>query len=225
MKILLIEDNPLLGKSIARILKQEGITVEYLKNGEEGEKFWMIHNKSIDLVLLDIMLPWKNGIEICKTIRKKWITTPILMLTAKGEIKDKVLGFRTWADDYLVKPFDYDELLVRIQALMKRPKHVLQSKIELACGVNIDIPARVIEKNGEKISLTPKELGILEFLVHHKNRVVTQQEIFDNVFDFAKDNWSNTIEVHIKNIRKKLFWEYGKQIIETVRGVGYKMEI
>ncbi len=225
MKILLIEDNPLLGKSIVRILKQEGMTVEHIKNGEEWEHFWMIHNKSIDIVLLDIMLPWKNGIDICKTIREKWIATPVIMLTAKWDIKDKVLGFHTWADDYLVKPFDYEELLVRIQSILKRPKQILDTCLDLWFWVEINSAAREIKRDWKKISLTPKEFGILEYLIIHKNTVVSQQEIFENVFDFAKDNWSNTIEVHIKNLRKKLYWENGKEMIQTVRWVGYKMEI
>jgi len=225
MKILLVEDNPILWKSIVRFLKQQSITVEHIKNWTDAEIFWQINNKDIDLAILDIMLPWKTWIEICKTIRQKGIHTPVLMLTAMWELQDKILWFKTWADDYLVKPFEFEELLMRIQALLRRPKTIEKQIIDLSYDIKVDLSWVSVSKNWEDISLTPKEFAILEYLIHNKNVAVSQQKIYDSVFDFAKDNWSNTIEVHIKNLRKKLFWNHGKEIIKTVRGVGYKLEI
>jgi len=225
MKILLVEDNPILWKSIVRFLKQQSITVEHIKNWTDAEIFWQINNKDIDLVILDIMLPWKTWIEICKTIRKKGISTPVLMLTAMWELQDKILWFKTWADDYLVKPFEFEELFMRIQALLRRPKTIEKQIIDLPYDIKVDLSWVSISKKWEDISLTPKEFSILEYLIHNKNIAISQQKIYDNVFDFAKDNWSNTIEVHIKNLRKKLFWNHGKKIIKTVRWVGYKLEI
>jgi len=225
MKILLVEDNPILWKSIVRFLKQQSITVEHIKNWTDAEIFWQINNKDIDLAILDIMLPWKTWIEICKTIRQKGIHTPVLMLTAMWELQDKILWFKTWADDYLVKPFEFEELLMRIQALLRRPKTIEKQTIDLSYDIKVDLSWVSVSKNWEDISLTPKEFAILEYLIHNKNVAVSQQKIYDSVFDFAKDNWSNTIEVHIKNLRKKLFWNHGKEIIKTVRGVGYKLEI
>jgi len=225
MKVVLVEDNPLLWKSVVRYLKQNNITAEHIKNWEEAEYFWKIHNKEIDLVILDLMLPWKSGIEVCKSIRKQGIHTPVIMLTAKWTLADKWEGFASGVDDYLVKPFELEELLMRIQALMKRPLKREKNIIQLWENIRVDLDAMSVEKSWEYISLTAKEYAILSYLIAHKNTPLSQQKIFDNVFDFWKDNWSNTIEVHIKNLRKKLFWKHGKEIIQTVRGLGYKIEI
>ena len=225
MKILLLEDNSILWKMIVRILKQEGMNVDHIRNGEEGEKFWRIHNKTIDLVLLDLMLPWKNWLEICKNMRSIWVHTPVIVLTAKSEVSEKVLLFRAWVDDYLVKPFDFNELISRILAVLRRPSMVLDEKIILWENILVDLHGRTISIKDVQVEFTAKEFWILEFLIRNKNSVVSQQQIFDSVFDFAKDNWSNTIEVHIKNIRKKLEKHAGTHIIKTIRGAGYKLEI
>ncbi|USN58932.1 MAG: response regulator transcription factor [Candidatus Peribacteria bacterium] len=225
MKILIIEDNRNLAKSIERVLKQENFSVGTFWNGLEAEKFWLINNKEIDLVILDIQLPEKNGFEICQNIREKGISTPVLMLTAKNELEDKVKGLHIGADDYLTKPFKLEELLARVHALLRRPKMFKTKKIELTKNIFFDGAARKVAKSGNEISLTPKEFEILEFLVQHKNEAVSQQKIFDHCFDFAKENWSNTIEVHIKNLRKKLFTNDDEQILKTIRGLGYRLEI
>jgi len=162
------------------------------------------------------MLPWKTWIEICKTIRKKGIHTPVLMLTAMWELQDKILWFKTWAEDYLVKPFEFEELLMRIQALLRRPKTIEKQVIDLVYDVKVDLSWISVSKKWEDILLTPKEFAILEYLIHNKNIAISQQKIYDNVFDFVKDNWSNTIEVHIKNLRKKLFWNHGKEIMKII---------
>ncbi len=224
MKILLVEDNLNLAKSIIRVLKQENYLVEHFLNGLEAESYWILNQKIIDLVLLDIQLPGKNGLEICKNIREKNISTPILMLTAKHEMEDKVLGFNLGADDYLAKPFVFDELLVRIKALLRRPKMLQRKKIFLTENISVDLDSKKIEKKGIEIFFTAKEFEILEFFIKNKNKVVSQEQIFEGCFDFAKENWSNTIEVHIKNIRKKLFKD-DKKILRTVRGMGYCLEI
>lgn len=225
MKILIIEDNRNLAKSIERVLKQENFSVGNFWNGKEAENFWLINHKEIDLVILDIQLPEKNGFEICQTIREKGISTPVIMLTAKEELEDKVKGLQIGADDYLTKPFKFEELLARIHALLRRPQIFKSEKLQLTKNIFFDASARKVEKNGEEISLTPKEYEILEFLVQHKNKAVSQQKIFDHCFDFAKDNWSNTIEVHIKNLRKKLFTQTHEKILKTIRGLGYRLEI
>lgn len=225
MKILIIEDNRNLAKSIERVLKQENFSVGVFWNGTEAENFWLINHSDIDLVILDIQLPERNGFEICQNVREKNISTPILMLTAKGEMEDKVKGLQIGADDYLTKPFKFEELLARVHALLRRPKIFKTEKIQITKNIILDILARKVEKNGIEILLTPKEFTILEFLVEHKNEAVSQQKIFDHCFDFAKENWSNSIEVHIKNLRKKLFTNENEQILKTVRGLGYRLEI
>ncbi|QQS59823.1 response regulator transcription factor [Candidatus Peregrinibacteria bacterium] len=225
MKILIVEDNRNLAKSIERVFKQENFSVRSFWNGKEAEEFWISHHQEIDLVILDIQLPKKNGFEICQTIRKKEICTPVIMLTAKQELEDRVYGLEIGADDYLGKPFQFEELLARVHALLRRPRTLKTEKIQLTKNIVFDGIARKVEKNGTKIALTPKEFEILEFLVRHKNEAVSQQKIFDHCFDFAKDNWSNAIEVHVKNLRKKLFTHNDEKILKTVRGFGYRLEI
>ena len=225
MKILIIEDNRNLTKSIARVLKQENFSVGSFWNGKEAEEFWLMNHQEIDLVILDIQLPEKNGFKICQTIRKRNIATPVLMLTAKSELEEKVKGLQIGADDYLTKPFKFEELLARIHVLLRRPKEFKKEKMQLTKDIYLDSFARKVTKNEVEISLTPKEFEILEFLVRHRNKAVSQQAIFDHCFDFAKVNWSNTIEVHIKNLRKKLFTNDDEKILKTVRGIGYRLEI
>jgi len=225
MKILIIEDNRNLAKSIARVLKQEHFSVGTFWNGADAEQFWLINHADIDLVILDIQLPIRHGFEICKTIRGNNISTPIMMLTAKEALEDVVKGLTIGADDYLVKPFKFEELLARVHALLRRPKIVKTAKILLISNIIFDAAARQVTKDGIEVSLAPKEFEILEFLIRHKNKAVSQQDIFDHCFDFAKNNWSNTIEVHIKNIRKKLFIHDDEKILKTVRGAGYRLEL
>lgn len=224
MKILVIEDNRTLAKAINRVLKQEGFAVGMCHTGEDGEEFWQQNHRDIDLVILDVMLPLKDGIAICASMRSRGISTPVLMLTAKGELEDKVKGLQTGADDYLVKPFAFEELLARISALLRRPRQVVKEVITIG-EVSVDLIAHTVTQDGNEVPLTPKEFSILEFLIRHKNQAVTQQQIFDHVFDFAKENWSNTVEVHIKNLRKKLFPSSDASPLKTVRGVGYRLEL
>ena len=225
MKILIVEDNRNLAKSIERVLKQESFSVAHLVDGLEAEKYWLACHSEIDLVILDIQLPGKDGFKVCQTIREQGLSTPVIMLTAKQAVEDKVNGLSLGADDYLGKPFKFEELLARIHALLRRPKAFKTEKIELSPQITFDAAARKVTKNEVEIGLTPKEFEILEFLVRHRNKAVSQQAIFDHCFDFAKDNWSNTIEVHIKNIRKKLFNADDAKILKTVRGVGYRLAI
>jgi DNA-binding response OmpR family regulator len=225
MQILIVEDNSNLAKSIERFLKQEKYTVKAFENGMDAERFWIINNTDIDLVILDVQLPGKNGFELCESVRDKNIFTPILMLTAKSEIEHVVKGLRVGADDYMTKPFSLDELLARIQALLRRPKTFQAEKVALSEGVFFHGSSRKVFKDGVEVSLTPKEFEILEFLIQHKNEAVSQQTIIDHCFDFAKEHWSNVIEVHIKNIRKKLFAYESEKKLKTVRGFGYRLEI
>ena len=225
MKILIVEDNRNLAKSIERVLKQESFSVAHFVDGLEAEKYWLASRSEIDLVILDIQLPGKDGFKVCQAIRGQGLSTPVIMLTAKSELEDKVKGLQIGADDYLTKPFNFEELLARIQALLRRPKELKKEKMQLTKDIYFDSSARKVTKNEAEISLTPKEFEILEFLVQHKNEAISQQKIFDHCFDFAKENWSNTIEVHIKNLRKKLFTNDDEKILKTVRGIGYRLEI
>jgi DNA-binding response OmpR family regulator len=171
------------------------------------------------------MLPLKDGFSICKEVRSHSVDTPVLMLTAKGEMEDRVKGLTIGADDYLVKPFAFEELLARVRSLLRRPKQSIQLTLQISPDISVNLAAHVVIKDGMEIPLTPKEFSLLEFLIRHKNQAVTQQAIFDHVFDFAKENWSNTVEVHIKNLRKKLFPIANESPLKTVRGVGYRLEL
>jgi DNA-binding response OmpR family regulator len=224
MKIFLVEDNRVLAKSLVRGLKQEGFLVEYFMRGDDGEKFFLVNYKMFDVVILDLMLPGKSGEEICASIRKREIDVPILMLTAKDAVEDKVNGLNIGADDYLTKPFECDELVARLRALLRRTPQVQREQMQLSPNVMIDFGKVAVYKEGKEIVLSPKEYAILETLAKNEGQALTREQIFDKVMDFAADNWSNAIDVHIKNIRKKLFKDEKYDPIKTVRGVGYRLD-
>lgn len=223
MKILLIEDNRLLSKSIAKGLEQEGFSVEVFYDGVQGEQFFWMNHGLIDLVILDLMIPGKSGEMICESARKNGIKIPILMLTAKDSLEHKLNGFAIGADDYLTKPFEFAELLARIRALLRRPKNIKIEQIKIG-NLQIDFTARKILYQDVEILLSPKEWAVFEYLYYHQNQAVSRDSIFENVSDFAKDNWSNTIDVHIKNLRKKLYHSGHEDFIKTIRGIGYRLE-
>jgi DNA-binding response OmpR family regulator len=177
-----------------------------------------------DAVILDLMLPGKSGEEICTSIRDKKIDVPILMLTAKDTVADKVNGLNIGADDYLTKPFEFDELVARLRALLRRRPQVQSVQIQLTPTVMIDFGKMAVYKGNREVILSPKEYAILEVLANNEGQALTREQIFDKVMDFAADNWSNAIDVHIKNIRKKLFKDEKYDPIKTVRGVGYRLD-
>jgi len=222
MKILLIEDNQVLAKSLIRGLKNAGFSVEHFVRGDDGQKFLYMNHTSLDLLILDLMLPGKSGEEICREARENKIEIPILMLTAKSEVSQKVAGLNLGADDYLTKPFEFEELLARIKALLRRKPHLEEDKIKLTKDIVFYPHAKKVERKSREISLSPKEFAILEVLVRNRGHALTRDQIFERVSDFASDNWSNSIDVHIKNIRKKLFTD--EDPIKTVRGVGYRLD-
>jgi DNA-binding response OmpR family regulator len=220
MKILIIEDNKKLADSIKNGLEQEGFAADCLFDGSSGERRILINRKDYDAVVLDLMLPEKDGIEICQSWREASITIPVLMLTARDATNDKVKGLNSGADDYLSKPFAFEELVARLKALLRRPQIapniVLHSK-----DITLDTVAHRVERNFQKIDLTLKEFMVLEYLMRNQNKVITRDALYDHAWDFADSSFSNTVDVHIKNLRKKIN-DNGK-IIQTIRGVGYKM--
>ncbi len=224
MKILLVEDNILLAKSIIRGLKHEKILTEHFVRGDDAEVFFKNSYNEIDVAILDLMLPGKSGEEICQSVRSKNIDTPIIMLTAKYDLEDKVNGLEIGADDYLTKPFEFEELVARIKALARRRKKEIENKKQkITKSVEIDFSKRVVLKNNQEIKLSPKEFGVLETLLKYKGRAVSRNEIFNEVNDFANTPWSNSIDVYIKNLRKKLFYDENDPI-KTIRGFGYRLD-
>lgn len=224
MQVVMIEDNKVLARSIIRVLENEGYVVNHFVDGVAGERFVIQNQTSIDVVLLDILLPSKSGYDISKSLRDNDVHVPIIMLTSKVTTANVVEGLSVGADDYLKKPFEFDELLARIHANIRRREPVCKGEYTLPGDIRVDIAARKVVKEEKEIRCTPKEFAILEYLLIHANRVVTQQELYDHVFDFAEVQNSNTMEVHIKNLRKKLKTNH-ETPITTIRGMGYRMDV
>lgn len=223
MRILIIEDEEKLAKSLKKGLEKSGYAADYLLDGESGQRRIEINHADYDLVVLDLMMPKKDGFEVCKSVRALGITLPILVLTARDTTEDKVLALDSGGDDYLVKPFSFEELLARIRALLRRPQTALGT--ELKSGDIILKPAeREVYRSQEKINLTLKEFELLHYLMRRPNEVVNREEIYTHLWDFADNALSNTIDVHVKNLRRKLGDEDHEKIIETVRGVGYRLK-
>jgi DNA-binding response OmpR family regulator len=224
MHIILVEDNILLATSIKDVLVHGGYTATLFSNGREAA-VWLGDNPTLyDLVILDVLLPEMNGFLVCSTLRAQKITVPILMLTSKGTVGDAVEGLDSGADDYLKKPFVFDELLARVRSLLRRRPDLIEASLEITPHVTVDFLAHTAYKQGAPIHLTAKEYGILEYFLHHPNKIITQQELYDHVFDFADTQLSNTIEVHIKNLRKKLRTHVHELPLLTIRNMGYRFD-
>ncbi len=218
MKILLIEDDPNIVSFLERGLIEDGHIIKTSEDGEEGE--YLASTNIYDLIILDWMLPSKSGIEILKSLRRKTISTPVMILTAKGEIDDKVYGFNSGADDYLAKPFSYKELLVRIEAIYRRSLSSSKNEV-IFDNLNIDLMKKVIKKNNFEIPLSSKEYELLLFLIKNKNTMVSISMLEQQLWNDDEFINSNVIQVTIYNLRKKI----GKDLIKSFRGLGYKIEI
>jgi DNA-binding response OmpR family regulator len=222
MRILVVEDNTKLADSITRGLRQEGYAADFLTDGLEGEQRIVMNQTDYDLVVLDIGLPGKNGLDICFSLREKGIMIPIIMLTARDTVQDKVLGLDSGADDYLVKPFAFEELLSRVRALSRRHHTALPP--ELTGGSMVLTPAsQEVHIGGKKIDLTLKEFRILEFFMTFPDQVITRQKIIDHLWDFQFNPLSRVMDVHINNLRNKIHLHNHGPILETIRGVGYRL--
>lgn len=223
MKILIIEDEIKLANSIKKGLEQENYIVDVVYNGRVGHD--LAQTEDYDVIILDLMLPEIDGVEICKKLRERKVNSAILMLTAKIQTKDKILGLNSGADDYLTKPFDFEELLARIRALNRRSKIVQEEIIKID---DLVLNTRTFEvKRGEMdINLSNKEFVLLTFLLKNIGRIVSKEEIIRNVWDYNSDVLPNTVEVHVKKLREKidLAFKNKPSIIKTIRGFGYKVE-
>jgi len=219
MRILIVDDEPDLCQQIAQSLKQQQYAVDTAGDGNLAlEK---IFTDPYDLIVLDIMLPEKDGYAVLGELRSEGMSVPVLMLTAKGEVTDRVKGLDLGADDYLHKPFSMAELLARIRALLRRSHEQVSSQLIIG-DLCLDTNTRMVTLGGEPISLTPKEFSLLEFLIYNRNRAVSRFSMAEHVWGDAFDPFtmSNNIDVHIKNLRKKINDQEGILIV-TVRGVGY----
>ena len=221
MRILVVDDDRRLCSVVKRGLIEETYAVDVAYDGEEGEYCAAVN--SYDLIILDIMMPKKDGIEVCQEVRAKNINTPILMLTAKDAVEDRVKGLDAGADDYLVKPFAFNELLARIRALLRREAMTKSPELEVGDLV-LNTLTREVWRGQRAIELTTKEYVILEYFMRHPNIVVTRTMIEEHAWDYDFDSMSNLVDVYIRRLRRKIDTEEGKSIIQTVRGAGYRLK-
>ncbi|HMP81986.1 MAG TPA: response regulator transcription factor [Verrucomicrobiota bacterium] len=216
MRILIVEDEPDLLRSLAQALREEGYAVDTAGDGEDG--LFKADGCDYDAVVLDVMLPKLDGWEILKRLRKTK-KTPVLMLTARDQSRDRVRGLDTGADDYVVKPFDLEELFARLRALIRRSANKTTNVIEVG-DVAIDTAARNVKRDGTSVELTAREYALVEFMALHRGKVVTRTELYEHLFDENDATLSNLLDVHVSNVRKKL----GSEFITTRRGHGYCIE-
>lgn len=221
MYILLVEDERRLAQVVRRVLEEEGHTVDVAYDGEEGLS--MALEGSHDVLVLDIMLPEMDGIEVCRSLRRNKVDTPVLLLTALDSVDDRVRGLDAGADDYLPKPFAFQELLARLRALGRRnvqPREPWELEVD---DLKLDMRRRRAERCGKIIELSPKEFSLLEFLMRNKGRVVTRTQILDHLWGYDYGAESNLVDVYVAYLRRKVDRGYKRQLIRTVRGMGYAL--
>jgi two-component system, OmpR family, response regulator len=223
MRILIVEDNRKLAASLEKGLKQEGYVAQSIHDGGEAENLLSRFHADYDLVVLDVMLPGRDGLSICRTLRRKGVRLPILMLTAKDTVRDRVNGLDVGADDYLIKPFSFEELAARVRALLRRPAETVPVVIS-AGPVSLDTASQKVCVHDAEIALTLKEYRLLELFMRHPGQVLSREQILASLWDFEADWGSNVVDVHVKNLRKKLFGTGSDGTIETIRGVGYRIK-
>jgi len=221
MKILLVEDEQKLADALAKGLGLEGYTVDTIADGKKALTRISLQRSDYDLVILDLMLPSMDGHEICKQVREMNITIPILILTARAETDTKVKLLLSGADDYLVKPFSFAELNARIQALLRRPVESLPETLKVG-DIELNPAERRAIREGKEIPLTLKEFGLLEYFMRHPGIVVNREDLLNHLWDFNYAGFSNVVDVHVKNLRRKLGEDAGR-LLETVRGIGYRL--
>jgi len=217
-----VEDEHKIANSIKKGLEQESYAVDVAFDGQEG--FDLAVSEEYDLIVLDLLLPKMDGIEICSKLREKQINIPIIILTAKGQISDKVGGLDAGGDDYLTKPFAFEELLARIRALTRRPKKNIGTKLSIE-GLVLDTITYQVRRDGKLIQLTAREYALLEYLLRHANKVLKKEQIINHIWNYDADVLPNTVEVYIGYLRNKIDKPFPNkpQLIQTVRGFGYKI--
>ncbi|AXH13608.1 response regulator transcription factor [Halarcobacter bivalviorum] len=219
MKILIIEDDEKIVNFLKKGLEEESYSVDHSLNGDEG--IYLASVNDYDLILLDIMLPIKDGIEVCRTLRSNSINTPIIMLTAKDSIEDKIKGLDIGANDYLAKPFSFSELLARIRVQL-RATNQNQTTLKLA-DLQLDLLTKTAKRGEDTINLTAKEFALLEYLIKNQNKVLSESVISSSLSNMDDMNISNVVNVYIYRLRNKIDKPYEKKLIKTIRGLGFKI--
>jgi len=221
MRLLIVEDNRALLKSLRKGFQEEGFTVDAAADGEEG--LFLAENNEYDVVVLDRMLPKLDGLKLLQALRRAGVQTHVLVLTALDAVDETVRGLNAGADDYMTKPFCFEELLARVRALLRRTYQRKDPRLAVA-DLEIDTVARAVRRGGRDIRLRPKEYALLEFLAHHAGEVVSRSRIWEHLYDWQDDSTSNTIEVFISRLRKKIDRPGLPSLIHTVRGAGYQLK-
>lgn len=223
INILVVEDEPKVASFIKLGLEENGFIVDIAYDGNIGKR--MFDSKNYNLIILDVNMPLKNGVELCKEIRHKNIKVPILMLTALGTTEDKLTGFDAGADDYLIKPFEFRELLARIKSLLKRNSNIENgSNLITFLNLEMNLDTYEVKRDGIKIDLTQKEFALLEYLLRNKGRVLTRLDIAEKVWDISFDTGTNVIDVYVNFLRKKIDKDFSPKLIHTQTGIGYVLK-
>ena len=222
MRILLIEDDKGIASFITKGLKQAGYVTEHAVDGKEG--LWWLLNETFDAAVVDIMLPGIDGFTIIEKARQEKVMTPVIILSAKGSVDDRIKGLHSGGDDYLVKPFAFSELLARIQALIRRANRIAEPTSLTVGPLKIDLIRRKVQRDGKAIELQPREFALLEYLARNAGRVVSKTMIMEHVWDYNFDPQTNVVEVRICRLRDKVDKDFDKKLIHTIRGAGYVLE-
>lgn len=222
MRVLVVEDDPKLGPLIRRGLSEEGLAVDLATTG--GDAVWRATSTGYDVIVLDRMLPDIDGLEVCERLRDESVWSPILMLTARGSLEDRVSGLDQGVDDYLVKPFEFDELKARLRALVRRPNVERPASLELG-GLALDPAGRRVSRDGVEIELSPLEFSLLEYMMRKAGEPLTRFELLEHAWDGSYENRSNVVDVYVRYLRQKIDEPFGTDSIETLRGVGYRFRI
>jgi two-component system, OmpR family, response regulator len=222
MRILIVEDEPRLAQMLSHGLEAKGYAVDAMDNGTDALTRISLHHIDYDLVILDLMLPGMDGLSMCREMRARGITLPVLVLTAKSEVETKVELLLAGADDYLVKPFAFNELLARIHALLRRPSTSLPEILKVG-DIELNPTEHTATLRGKPLKLTLKEFSLLEYFMRHPGEIVNREDLLAHLWDFNYESFSNVIDVHIKNLRHKLDGKNRPSMLETIRGVGYRL--
>lgn len=221
MRVLVVEDDERVARLIERALERDGHAVDHASAGEDA--LWLASERTFDVLVLDVVIPPPDGIEVTRRLRDTENWTPILLLTGRTDVEDRVRGLDAGADDYLPKPFSIEELTARIRALGRRKPRERPPELQVG-DLRLDPATREVERNGEPVDLTPKEFALLEFLMRRPGEALTRERILEGCWDFAQEGGSNVVDVYIRYLREKIDRPFGRSSIETVRGVGYRLE-
>jgi heavy metal response regulator len=221
MRILIVEDEKKVASFIKKGLEEEYFVADIAGDGKEGLK--LATSEEYDVIIMDIMLPYMDGITLIKEVRKREISTPVLMLTVNDRVKDKVEGLDAGADDYLTKPFAFEELIARLRALLRRNENTKTSKLTVSDLV-LDLQSHRVFRNNQEIILTPKEYSILEYLMRNSKKVISRTKLIEHVYDYHFDTETNIIDVYINKVRSKIDTNFEKPLIHTIRGIGYVLK-